>query len=99
MEQIIMRTTLRKIGNSRGVLLTKEIIDKLDIVDGQEIEVSLHDASSIVLKPTKLKKKKRPSLNLDLSTWEAQFKTAIKKGELPEKDVFEGMSNKFDKSW
>ena len=34
MEQIIMRTTLRKIGNSRGVLLTKEIIDKLNIVDG-----------------------------------------------------------------
>ena len=94
-----MRTTLRKIGNSRGVLLTKEIIDKLNIVDGQEIEVILNDASSIVLKPTKLKKKKGPSLNLDLSTWEAQFKTAIKKGELPEKDVFAGMSNKFDKSW
>jgi antitoxin component of MazEF toxin-antitoxin module len=99
MEQIIMRTTLRKIGNSRGVLLTKEIIDKLDIVDGQEIEVSLNDEFSIVLKPTKHKKKKRPALNLDLSTWEAQFKTAIKKGELPEKDVFEGMSNKFDQSW
>ena len=36
-----MRTTLRKIGNSRGVLLTKEIIDKLNIVDGQEIETKI----------------------------------------------------------
>lgn len=99
MEHLIMRTTLRKVGNSRGVLLTKEIIDKLNIVDGQEIEVSLNDESCIVLKPTQLKKKKRPQLNLDLSTWEAQFKSAIKKGEIPEKDVFEGMSNKFDKSW
>ena len=31
MEQILMRTTLRKIGNSRGVILTKEIIEKLKI--------------------------------------------------------------------
>ncbi len=99
MQQIIMRTTLRKVGNSIGVLLTKEIIDKLNIVDGQEIEVSLNDESSIVLKPTQLRKKKRPILNLDLSTWEAQFKSAIKKGEIPESDVFEGMANKFDKSW
>jgi antitoxin component of MazEF toxin-antitoxin module len=99
MEQIVMRTTLRKIGNSRGVILTKEIIDKLKIVDGQEIELTLNDRSTIILKPTKNKKKKRPSLNLDLSTWENQFKTAIKKGEVPENDVFEGMSNKFDKSW
>ena len=99
MQNIIMRTTLRKIGNSRGVLLTKEIIDKLKIVDGQEIEVSLNDESSIVLKPTQLKKKKRPHLNLDLSTWEEQFKAAIKNGDVPEKDLFEGMANKFDKSW
>ncbi|MDE3143275.1 MAG: hypothetical protein KGL19_03915 [Bacteroidota bacterium] len=99
MPHIIMRTTLRKVGNSRGVLLTKEIIDKLNIVDGQEIEVYLNDESPIVLKPTQLRKKKRPYLNLDLSAWEAQFKSAIKKGEKPEKDVFEGMGNKFDKSW
>ena len=99
MQHVIMRTTLRKIGNSRGVLLTKEIIDKLKIVDGQEIEVSLNAESSIVLKPTKVKKNKRPSLNLDMSTWETQFKSAIKNGEIPEKDVFEGMKNKFDKSW
>ncbi|MBY0479819.1 MAG: hypothetical protein K2Q21_00585 [Chitinophagaceae bacterium] len=99
MQHIIMRTTLRKIGNSRGVLLTKEIIDKLNIVDGQEIEVSVNNESSIVLKPTPLKKKKRPLLNLDLSTWESQFKSAIENGDKPEKDVFEGMKNKFDKSW
>ena len=99
MEQILMRTTLRKIGNSRGVLLTKEIIDKLNIVDGQEIEVTMNNESALVLKPTKHKKKKRPPLNLDISTWEAQFNLAIKKGDLPEKDVFEGMSNKFDQSW
>ncbi len=99
MQQILMHTTLRKIGNSRGVLLTKEIIDKLNMVDGQEIEVFLTDECSIVLKPTKLRKKKRPALNLDLSTWEAQFTSAIGKGETPETDVFEGMANKFDKSW
>lgn len=94
-----MRTTLRKVGNSRGVLLTKEIIDKLNIVDGQEIEVSVNDEFSIVLKPTKIKKTKRPRLNLDMSTWEAQFKTAIKNGDTPENDVFGGMGNQFDKSW
>lgn len=99
MEQILMRTTLRKIGNSRGVILTKEIIEKLNMVDGQEIEVTMNNESALVLKPTKHKKKKRPTLNLDISTWEAQFNLAIKKGDLPEKDVFEGISNKFDQSW
>ena len=54
MEQILMRTTLRKIGNSRGVILTKEIIEKLNMVDGQEIEVTMNKESALVLKPTKM---------------------------------------------
>jgi antitoxin component of MazEF toxin-antitoxin module len=99
MQHIIMRTTLRKIGNSRGVLLTKEIIEKLNIEEGQEIEISVNDEFSIILKPTKSKKKKRPVLNLDLSTWESQFNTALENGEIPEKDMFEGMPNEFDKNW
>lgn len=94
----IMRTTLRKIGNSNGVLFSKAILDKLNIIEGQEIEVILNE-SSIILKPIQIIKKKRPKLNLDRSTWEAQFKSAIENGELPEKDIFNGMGNKFDESW
>ncbi len=98
MKQMIMRAQLRKMGNSRAIILSQEIIEKLNIVDGQEIEVSINEESALVLKPTKLKNNKRPPLNLDISTWESQFKLAIKKGELPEKDVFESMLNIFDYS-
>jgi len=98
MEQIIMKTKLHKIGNSSAVILSKKILDKLNIIDGQEIEVFINDESALVLKPIKIKKKMRPQLNLNLSTWEAQFKLAIKNGQLPEKDLFKGMSNLFDQS-
>ncbi|OYU56412.1 MAG: hypothetical protein CFE25_04020 [Chitinophagaceae bacterium BSSC1] len=98
MKQIIMKTKLSKIGNSIAVILSKKILDKSNIIDGQEIEVFINDESALVLKPIKIEKKMRPHLNLNLSTWEAQFKLAIKNGQLPEKDVFENMSNTFDYS-
>lgn len=98
MEQMKMKAQLRKIGNSSAIILSQEIIEKLNIVDGQEIEVSINRESALVLKPTKLNINERPQLNLDISTWEAQFKLAIIKGQLPEKDVFEGMLNTFDHS-
>lgn len=68
MEQMKMKAQLRKIGNSSAIILSQEIIEKLNIVDGQEIEVSINRESDLVLKPTKLKINDRPQLNLDIST-------------------------------
>jgi hypothetical protein len=33
-----------------------------------------------------------------LASWDKQFKQAIQKKELPEKDMFEGLTNKFDEN-
>lgn len=90
-------TTIRKIGNSKGLLLSKEIVNSLKLEDGQVVEVSLQKDSSIVIRTsTKKKKGRRPKLNLDKKTWAAQFKAAVHAGDVPEGDMFEGMQNNFD---
>ena len=43
---------------------------------------------------------KDAGVNTDISTWDKQFKNAIKKGAKPEGDLFEGLKNDFDeKEW
>ncbi len=79
-----MLQTIRKIGNSQGILLPKTMLQSLGI--DKEVEVEL-TAEGILLKPI------RPRHN-----WEAQFKKA--QVGTSEKDLFEGMSNDFDdKEW
>jgi antitoxin component of MazEF toxin-antitoxin module len=90
-------TTVRKIGNSNGVLLSKAVLKKLKIENGQAIDFILKEDDTLVLKPVKkIIKPKRNKLNLSLATWDKQFQQAIQNKELPEKDVFEGLTNKFD---
>ena len=92
-------TTVRKIGNSNGVLLSKAVLKKLKIENGQAIDFILNDDNTLVLKPVKkIIKPKRNKLNLSLASWDKQFKQAIQKKELPEKDMFEGLTNKFDEN-
>jgi putative addiction module antidote len=91
------RTTLRKVGNSKGVLLSKEVLDFLSLEVGNEILI-LVERNKIILQKAK-KQSTRNKLNLKPSTWEVQFKKAITNGDIPENDVFEGMTNDFDKNW
>ena len=83
---------IRKIGNSKGILLSNSMLKELGIEEGAEVIVTT-EQGLITIKPAENKRK----INTDLSTWEAQFKAAIKSGDKPEKDLFEGMENKFDK--
>jgi hypothetical protein len=39
---------------------------------------------------------KKSDINSDLSSWDKQFKLALKNGEKCESDLFEGMKNEFD---
>ena len=90
-------TTVRKIGNSNGVLLSKAVLKKLKIENGQAIDFILKEDDTLVLKPVKkIIKPKRNKLNLSLATWDKQFQQAIQNKELPETDVFERLTNKFD---
>ena len=92
-------TTVRKIGNSNGVLLSKAVLKKLKIENGQAIDFILKEDDTLVLKPVKkIIKPKRNKLNLSLATWDKQFQQAIQNKEVPETDVFEGLTNKFDEN-
>ena len=90
-------TTLRKVGNSKGVLLSKEVLDFLSLEVGSEILIS-YERNKIILQKAKTKSVKN-KLNLKPNTWEDQFKKAIANGDTPDKDFFEGMTNDFDKNW
>lgn len=83
---------IRNIGNSKGILLSKTIIKKLGFEDNAEVMVTV-EKGRIIIAPWENKRK----INIDLSSWEAQFRDAIKKGDKPQTDMFEGMENKFDK--
>ena len=83
---------IRKIGNSRGILLSNNLLNHLGVKEGEEITI-FAEPGQIIIKPAAAK----AIINTDLSTWEAQFKQAIKNGETPEGDMFEGMDNTFDK--
>ena len=98
-ERPLYTTTVRKIGNSNGVLLSKAVLKKLNIENGQAIDFILKEDDTLVLKPVKkIINPKRNKLNLSLATWDNQFKQAIQNKELPEKEVFEGLTNKFDEN-
>ncbi|MDZ7898543.1 MAG: AbrB/MazE/SpoVT family DNA-binding domain-containing protein [Arcicella sp.] len=79
-----MIQTLRKIGNSNGVLIPKAMLSTCGIIDEVEMEVL---GDSIVMRSTK----KHPR-----DGWDEAFKQAIANGDKPEGDMFEGMKNTFD---
>lgn len=83
---------IRKIGNSKGILLSNSILKESGIAENTAVTITT-EKGKIIIMPAENKRK----INTDLSTWEAQFKAAIKSGNKPEKDFFEGMENKFDK--
>ena len=79
-----MIQTIRKIGNSSGVLIPKTMLATCGITDEVEMEVL---GDSIMLRSTKSKPRQG---------WDEAFKQAIANGDEPEGDMFEGMKNTFD---
>lgn len=85
---------LRAIGNSRGVILNSQLIEAAGL--NAEADIVIHANEGVIT----IKQMKAAGINTDLSTWDKQFKAAIKKGAKPESDLFEGMANDFDsKEW
>jgi antitoxin MazE len=89
--QFTGRTSIRKVGNSRGIILSRKILSELHLSEGSEVEVSLSDGG-IQIVPVQPKR----TVNKDLSSWGNQFKAAIKAGDKPDKDLFDGLTNDFD---
>ncbi len=83
-------TRIRRVGNSNGVILNNQLIEKAGI--NIEADIIIKAAEGIIM----IAQVKGSAVNTDLSTWDKQFQTAIKKGEKPERDFFKGMANEFD---
>jgi antitoxin component of MazEF toxin-antitoxin module len=85
---------LRAIGNSQGVILNNQLLETAGL--NAEADIMIEANEGVIT----IKQMKVPGVNTDLSTWDRQFKTAIKKGARPEGDFFKGMANDFDlKEW
>lgn len=78
-----MQTTLKKIGNSYGIIFTQKLLAQAHISQNAPIVVDA-DGGGIRIS---LASNRRP-VNRDLSTWRAQIKKAIKEGGKPGKSVW-----------
>lgn len=85
-------TKIRAIGNSKGVILNNQALDLAGFPPDQDVLVRAVDGRLTI------ERVKTPAVNTDLSSWDKQFKAAIKAGDKPEGDLWEGMENEFDKT-
>lgn len=81
-----MRARIIKIGNSRGIMLSKQLINQYELET--EVEV-VPEKDGIFIKPVKSQAR---------ANWEDQFKKATNQGQLPEGELLEGFANEFDKT-
>jgi antitoxin component of MazEF toxin-antitoxin module len=76
--QFTIRTSIRKVGNSKGVILSGKMLSELNLVEGSEVEVSLSDTGILISPVSPKPALAEKEVNRDLSTWDNQFKAAIK---------------------
>jgi antitoxin component of MazEF toxin-antitoxin module len=85
---------IRAIGNSKGVILNNQLIEAAGLKPDVDVLINAGNGMIYIVQV------KETNVNKDLSSWDKQFKAAIKKGAKPEKDMFEGLKNDFDtKEW
>lgn len=81
-----MRTTIRKIGNSSGIIINKVMLDALRIEEKDELELSIQEGKIIISKA------KEPRKN-----WKEQFLNA---GSANDESLEMDFQNEFDdKEW
>ena len=88
-ETVIAR--IRSVGNSKGVILNNHLLKVAGINTEDEIAIAAGDGVITISQA-------KQTINTDLKSWDAQFKKAIKGGHRPEKNLFEGLENSFDKT-
>lgn len=80
-----MRARLKKIGNSKGITLSKTLLEQYQFED--EVEIVAQE-NGLLIMPVKVKPREQ---------WEEQFKKAKQDGQVPDKALLEGFENSFDK--
>lgn len=77
-----MKTKLRKIGNSSGIILNKRILEQLDIEEEDELKLVVKEGKILIEKVSEAR-----------SNWKEQF---LQAGSLKDSDHEMTFSNKFD---
>ena len=80
-----MIVKVQKFGNSKGIILPKQIMAMCSIQE--EVSISIEDNHIVIA-----------AANRPRDGWEEQFKAAISNGDKPENDFSNGMENDFDKN-
>ena len=84
------KARIRAIGNSKGLILNKDLMDKAGISANAELII---EASEGVITITQYVDH---SVNTNLASWDRAFSSARKKGFKPETDLFDNLGNDFD---
>lgn len=83
-----MKTKIIRIGNSKGIMLSKHFINQYELE--KEVEI-IPKKEGLLIKPI---------ISSPRAGWEEKFEQAIKGGDTPDKELLEGFHNKFDeKDW
>lgn len=77
-----MKTKLRKIGNSSGIILSKRILEQLDIEDEDELQLAVEDGKILIEKVSDVR-----------ANWKEQF---LQAESLKDNDHEMTFSNQFD---
>lgn len=82
-----MRTSIKKIGNSKGVVIPPAFLSELNLDRDSAIDIDMVPNGILIRKPLNPR-----------DDWEAMFKKELSLGEAPEGDLFEDLSNDFDEN-
>jgi len=80
-----MKSSIRKIGNSKGVIIPPAFLSEFNLDKDSRIDIELSN-DGILIKP----------VNNPRGDWEKKFMTAIESEKNSDGDLFEGLSNEFD---
>lgn len=81
-----MKTKIIKIGNSQGIMLSKQLLQQYAF--DKEVEI-VPKKDGILIKAAKPHSR---------DGWREQFEQAIKNGHHPEGEMLEGFANEFDET-
>ncbi len=82
-----MKTSVKKIGNSKGVILPPSFLAQFNLDKDSDINIEIKPEGILIT----------PSTN-PRENWEAAFQEAFEQGDEPESDYFRGITNEFDET-
>jgi antitoxin component of MazEF toxin-antitoxin module len=92
--EVSYTSRIRAIGNSKGVILNNQLMESAKL--NPDVKIIVQAKEGIIT----IEQAREKVINTDLSTWDKQFKSAIKRGAKPESNLLEGLENDFDsKEW